>query len=475
MPKKVAKNTQRRRPHAGRAARSHAAGRAGSDGGGPVTPRLVAEMQNDFASKPAYTVAQNAVTQISVHKMTNRRQVVTSADHSFSIKLDDWEVTNQKSSGRCWLFAGLNLFRVGAMKKMKLKEFEFSQNYPMFWDKLEKANHFLEAVLDTADRGADDRTVAFLLRHPVDDGGQWNMFVNLVRKHGLVPKSAMPETESSSNTGAMNDMLIAKLREAAKMLRDSRAKGAGLKDLRAAKEEALTVIYRILSIHLGTPPKKFDWQWTDDKKKFHRDANMTPQKFARKYVTLPLDEYVCLVHDPRKTSPPGRTFTVKYLGNVVGGRIVTYLNIDIERMKRIAQRALQDGEPVWFGCDVGKMMDRDLGLWDANLRDYEGLYDTTFELDKAGRLEYGASAMNHAMLFTGVDLVAGKPRRWRVENSWGDKGGKKGFFIMNDSWFNEHMFEIAARRKYLPLQLRQALKRPPIVLPPWDPMGSLAR
>jgi bleomycin hydrolase len=235
------------------------------------------------------------------------------------------------------------------------------------------------------------------------------------------------------------------------------------------------VIHRILSIHLGTPPKRFDWQWRDKKKKFHRDANMTPQRFAAKYVTGGFDDYVCLVHDPRKTSPTGRVFTVKYLGNVVGGEIVKYLNIEMDLMKRIAVRTLRDGQPVWFGCDVGKQMDRDTGLWDADLLDYERIYDTDFTLDKAARLEYGAACMTHAMLFTGVDLVGGKPRRWRVENSWGDKGGKKGWYVMNDSWFDEHMFEIAARVKYLPLKLREALKRKPIVLPPWDPMGSLAR
>jgi len=440
-----------------------------------LTPAALAAMQDDFQANGAYEVIQNAVTSVSVANLAKRRKVVTEADHSFSIRLDDWPVTNQKGSGRCWMFAGLNLLRAGAIRKMKLKNFEFSQNYVMFWDKIEKANHFLETILDTRKLPHDDRTVAFLLSHPVDDGGQWNMFVNIVRKHGLVPKAAMPETESSSSTRAMNGRLVAKLRQSAKLLRDMHAGGASLRDLRQTKHDVLKVVHRILSIHLGTPPTRFDWQWHDKKKKFHRDANMTPHRFAAKYVTVPIDEYVCLVHDPRKTSPAGRVFTVKHLGNVVGGEIVTYLNIDVALMKRIAMRTLRDGEPVWFGCDVGKQMDRETGLWDADLLDYDRLYDTTFALSKASRLEYGAACMTHAMLFTGVDVKAGKPRRWRVENSWGDKGGKKGFYVMNDSWFDEHMFEIAARRKYLPAKLRAALDRKPIVLPPWDPMGSLAR
>jgi bleomycin hydrolase len=203
---------------------------------------------------------------------------------------------------------------------------------------------------------------------------------------------------------------------------------------------------------------------------------MTPQQFARQYLTLPIDDYVCLVHDPRRTSPFNRTFTVQHLGNVVGGGIVLYLNVDIGLMKELAMRSIVRGEPVWMGCDVGKMMRRDLGLWDKNLFDYEAVYDTAFRLDKANRLVYHQTAMTHAMLFTGVDVVNRRPRRWRVENSWGEeKTGRKGFFVMNDSWFDEYMFEIATRKSALPKPLQQALKLPPIILPPWDPMGSLAR
>jgi bleomycin hydrolase len=202
---------------------------------------------------------------------------------------------------------------------------------------------------------------------------------------------------------------------------------------------------------------------------------VTPQQFAAQFVDLPLDDYVCLVHDPRSGSPYGRTYTVQYLGNVVGGQRVIYLNVGMELMKRIAQRTLEAGEPVWFGCDVGKQMRRDIGLMDKDLYDLEALYDVSFEMDKAARLEYGETQMTHAMLFTGVDAVDGTARRWRVENSWGADPGQKGFFTMNDSWFDEYMFEIAARKSYLPDDLQAALALEPIILPPWDPMGALAR
>ncbi|MHC5114111.1 MAG: C1 family peptidase [Planctomycetota bacterium] len=437
-------------------------------------PEFLAEVQQDFDQRPACRLAQNAVAQTTVTDVALNRSIVTGIDHTFSHKLDDWEVTNQKKSGRCWMFALLNLLRVGAMKKMNLKKFEFSQNYTLFWDKFERANYFLEAIIDTADRPVDDRTVAFLLDFPLEDGGQWNMGVSVVRKHGLVPQAMMPETESSSNTRPMNLLLLEKLREGAQTLRNLRAQGAPMEAARASKREILKVIHRMLCIHLGTPPTKFQWQWNDDDRVFHRDGELTPQQFADKYVDLPLDEYVCVVNDPRASSPYGRTFTVEYLGNVVGGAPVRYLNVEIDMMKRIAAETIKNGEPVWFGCDVGKMMRRDMGLWDSRLFDYETLYDTTFGLDKESRLDFHQTLMTHAMLFTGVDLVKDTPRRWRVENSWGDENGVKGFYAMNDSWFDEYMFEIAARRSALPAELQAALDVEPIVLPPWDPMGALA-
>ena len=442
---------------------------------GSLTSATVNRLRDEFAANPAYRIAQNAVTQVTVDDVTLNREIVASTDHTFSNQLDDWAVTNQKRSGRCWLFAGLNLLRVGTMKKLGLKSFEFSQSYLMFWDKLERANYFLEAIIETANRDPDDRVVSFLLSQPCEDGGQWNMFVNLVKKHGLIPKAFMPETESSSNSGRMNAILRRKLREGAKTLRDLSAGGASATELVTAKNEIVGVIYRILSIHLGTPPERFTWQWTDKDKSFHRDPDLTPSEFASRYIELPLDEYVCLVNDPRPTSPFGRTFTVQYLGNVLGGDIVTYLNVEVDLMKTIAQRAIEDGEPVWFGCDVGKMMRRDLGLWDADMFDYGALYGTSFAMDKAARLTYGETQMTHAMLFTGVDVVDGKARRWRVENSWGDEGGQKGYYTMNDSWFGEYTFEIAARKSHLPSTMVDALSRDPIVLPAWDPMGALAR
>jgi bleomycin hydrolase len=430
-------------------------------------------LRKDFSASPAYRLAQNAVTRVTVDDVAINREIINNTDASMSTLLDQWKVTNQKRSGRCWLFAGLNLLRVGTMGKLGLKDFEFSQNYAMFWDKVERANYFLEAIIETAGRDTDDRTVAYLLDRVADDGGQWNMFAALVSKYGLVPKQFMPETQSSSETPRMNGVLRSLLRQGAKSVRAATAQGPDA--ARAQKADVLRAIYRVLCIHLGTPPERFDWQWTDSDRQFHRDGEITPQEFAAKYVDLPVNDYVCLVHDPRPSSPVGATFTVEYLGNVLGAPPVTYLNVDIAVMKDIAARALQQGEPVWFGCDVGKMMSSEYGVWDAGLYDLASVYDTAFTLDKAGRLLFHDSEMTHAMLFTGVDVLDGVTRKWRVENSWGQDKGQDGFYTMNDSWFDEYVFEIAARRDNLPERLQQALGAEPIVLPAWDPMGSLAR
>jgi bleomycin hydrolase len=431
------------------------------------------QLRKEFTANPVYRLAQNAVTRVTIDDVAINREILNSIDHSLSTTLDDWKVTNQERSGRCWLFAGLNLLRVGVMRKTGLKEFEFSQNHAMFWDKIERANYFLEAMIETADRDLDDRTVAFLFDSVASDGGQWNMFAALVAKHGLVPKGYMPETQSSSNTARMNSILQYQLRQGARAVRAAAAES--LDAARAVKADIMRVIYRVLAIHLGTPPESFDWQWTDKDKQFHRDGVLTPQEFAARYVELPVADYVCLVHDPRPTSPAGRTFTVEYLGNVVGAPPVTYLNVDMSVIKDIAARTIEGGEPVWFGCDVGKMMSNDYAIWDAGLYDLPALYDAQFELDKAARLAYHETQMTHAMLFTGVDVLDGATRRWRVENSWGSERGKDGFYTMNDSWFDQYVFEIAARRDVLPAELQQALDAEPIVLPAWDPMGALAR
>ena len=440
--------------------------------GKTITRKQVVELRKEFDAEPSNKVAQNAVTNVQLPDLTLNRDLVQDIDDSFSIKLDDWKVTAQMRTGRCWLFATLNLFRVGAMKKMKLKNFEFSQAHIHFWDKFERSNHLLEAIIETSDRPGDDRTIHFLLSDPIGDGGQWNMATNLVRKHGLVPKTAYPESNSSSATRWMNAELKDILRSSASEIRAIIDGGGTVEEARAHKEKRIADIWRMLCIHLGTPPKTFNWQWRDKDGEFHRNGRMTPQQFAAEFVDIEWEDYVCIVNDPRNEYY--RTYTVDFLQNVAGGPPVVYLNVPSKDMKAITQKLLEDGIPVWMGCDVGKEMDRKRGLWDADLFDVEGLYGVEYGMDKADRLRHNQTMMTHAMLFTGVDVVNGRPRRWRVENSWGQDTGQKGYYTMNDSWYDQYMFEIAAPKDYLTEKMLEGLETEPVVLPAWDPMGSLA-
>ena len=440
-----------------------------------LTPEQLDGFRDDFASDPRNRLMQNTVTQRDVNEVALDHDIITNANHTFSTLLDEWAPTDQGYSGRCWLFSGLNLFRVDTMETLNTRQFEYSQSYMMFWDKVERANFILESVIETADRPTDDRIIQHLMTAPVEDAGQWDMFVNLVDKYGVVPKEAMPETESSGNTRQMNNSLYYQVRQGAANIRSLYKEEAGLDTMRQAKMDTLTAVYRILCIHLGSPPSVVDWQWRDQEGKFHRDGELTPLDFADRYISTDYRDMVCLVNDPRPDHPYFQTYTISYLGNVVGARSVRYLNVPVEVMKDITLRQLQDGRPVWMGCDTGKQNHRKMGLWDANLFDYGAVYGSEFEMDKATRLEYGQTQMTHAMLFTGVDVVEGSPRRWRVENSYGNTVGDKGFFLMNDSWYDEYMFEIAAPSNYLSSDLLSALETEPVALPPWDPMGALAR
>ncbi|HMS55519.1 MAG TPA: C1 family peptidase [Fimbriimonadaceae bacterium] len=427
--------------------------------------------RKDFDADPRYRLAMNAVCTTPVSKVALKRETASRLDHSFSTHLPENKATAQNNSGRCWMFAAMNVLRYEAARNMNLADdFELSQNYTLFWDKLEKANYFLQSISETLEEPDGSRLIDFLLVNPLQDGGQWHMFVNLVNKYGLVPKSVMPETESSSNTGQMTFQMTSLLRSAACRMRE---RGANVDAIRT---ETMAAMYRVLCIHLGEPPKTFHWQWRDKDREFHRNGEITPQEFYARHIGVDLNTYVCLIHDPRPAHRTNQTYTVKYLGNVVGGEMVRYLNVDLETMKRAAIQQLQSGEAVWFGCDVGKCLDRDLGVMDDGLFDFDLVYGATPTFGKAQRLTYGHSQMTHAMVFTGVDIDADRnATKWRVENSWSDKPGDKGFFQMSDSWFDEYMYEVAVRREFLPDEVLAGLELEPIALDPWDPMGSLAR
>lgn len=428
-----------------------------------------------FNAQPVNRIAMNAVTSAGLLNASKNPEAVRQSRHTYSITLEQGEITNQKQSGRCWMFAALNTFRFEIIKKLNLKTYELSQNYTLFYDKLEKSNYFLESILETLDEPTNGRLISFLLMSPLGDGGQWDMFCNLIRKYGVVPKEAMPETVASSATREMVSALTRMLREDACRLRSAHAEGASADELRAKKDEMLSEIYRVLCICLGEPPKTFDFEVTDKDGKFIRDLGLTGKEFFDKYVGWNLDDYVSLINAPTDDKPYHRSYSVSYLGNVKEGKPVRYLNLPIEELKKAAIAQMKDGSPVWFGCDVGKSSSRDGGLLDTNTYQTEELLGVRFGMSKAERLDYGESLMTHAMVFQGVNLDEdGKPNRWRVENSWGDAPGNKGYYVMNDEWFDEYMYQIVVNKKYLPKEFIAEYESEPTMLEPWDPMGSLA-
>ncbi len=441
-----------------------------------ITLASLEQFEARFDAQRANRVAMNAVTENGLTKSAKRREAAQRDVHTFSVSLNQGDITNQKQSGRCWMFAALNTMRFEVIRKYKLsRDFELSQAYLFFYDKLEKSNYFLENVLETLDEPASGRLVSFLLQAPVGDGGQWDMLCNLVRKYGVAPKTAYPESVASSGSREMDAYLTEKLREDACILRKHYAAGADLADLRGEKEGMLEEIYRLLCICLGKPPKRFDFEYRDTDNVFHRDAGLTPQSFYAKYVGLVLDDYVSLINAPTADKPFGCSYTVRFLGNVKEGKPVRYLNLEIGELKKAAIAQLKDGEPVWFGCDVGKRSERSDGILDLDVYGLEDLLDTRFTMTKAERLDYGQSLMTHAMVFQGVNLDDdGRPNRWRVENSWGKDPGKGGYYVMTDRWFDEYMYQVVVNKKYLTDEQLSAYNADPIELEPWDPMGSLA-
>ena len=435
----------------------------------------VKKFNRNFNSTSTNTLSRNALIQNDASKVAVNWENFSQINHIYSNTISkQLPVTNQKASGRCWGFAGLNLLRLEIVKKYNLSNFEFSQNYFMFWDKLEKANYFLENILKTLDQDYDSRIMMHLLQAPVQDGGQWDMFVNLIEKYGAVPQSVMPETNHSSKSGMMNYFLTHKLREFAYIIRKSNKSRTKIKDLRNKKEKMISEIYALLCMFLGNPPTNFSWSIKDKDNKFSRFNNIEPINFYKKFTKIKLKDKVCLIHAPMSNKKMNELYTVDFLGNVVGGNIIKYANLEIKELKRAAIKSIKNDEAVWFGCDVGKMFNRNLGIMDMDLYDYENLLNSKFKMNKATRLEYGDSLMTHAMLFTGVDIKANKPQKWRVENSWGDKNGDKGYYLMSDNWFDEYNYEVVVDKKYLTSKILSIFDLEPKKLDPWDPMGALA-
>ena len=429
-----------------------------------------------YEANPKFAAMENAISHNGLLTSLEKRSAAVENTPVFSLDLTKDKVSDQKASGRCWMFAALNTFRHKMIANFQLEDFELSQAHTFFWDKYEKSNWFLEQVLATADQELTNRKVKFLLDTPQQDGGQWDMVVSLFEKYGVVPKSVYPESISSSDSRELNQILNKLLRQDAQILRELAAEGAESAELQAKKEELLQEVFNFLAMNLGLPPRQFDFSYRDKDNHFHSESGLTPLTFYQKYVDLKLDDYVSIINAPTADKPYGRSYSVEMLGNVVGSKPVRYLNVEMDRLKELAIAQMKAGETVWFGSDVGQSSNRKEGVMAEGMHDFTASMDIGLTQDKAGRLDYSESLMTHAMVLTGVDLDEnGKAKKWKVENSWGEKVGNKGYFVASDAWMDEYTYQIVVRKEFLTAAELAAYEEEPIVLAPWDPMGALAK
>lgn len=429
-----------------------------------------------YEANPKFAAMENAISHNGLLTSLEKRSSAVENTPIFSLDLTKDKVSDQKASGRCWMFAALNTFRHKMIAGFQLEDFELSQAHTFFWDKYEKSNWFLEQVIATADQELTSRKVKFLLDTPQQDGGQWDMVVSLFEKYGVVPKSVYPESISSSNSRELNQILNKLLRQDAQILRELRAEGAESAELQTKKEELLQEVFNFLAMNLGLPPRQFDFSYRDKDNHFHSESGLTPLTFYQKYVDLKLDDYVSIINAPTADKPYGRSYTVEMLGNVVGSKPVRYLNVEMGRLKELAITQMKAGETVWFGSDVGQSSNRKAGVMAEGMHDFTASMDIRLTQDKAGRLDYSESLMTHAMVLTGVDLDEnGKAKKWKVENSWGEKVGNKGYFVASDAWMDEYTYQIVVRKEFLTAAELAAYEAEPLVLSPWDPMGALAK
>ena len=431
------------------------------------------EILKNYEEDKKNVVVRHALSRQSISNVTFDSSSLAGVNPKFSIDIKTLPVANQRQSGRCWIFAGLNVLREIIANKIGLKNFELSQNYISLYDKIEKSNFALETILQIGDRDHDDRELSFVLKEPVSDGGQWDMFVNLVKKYGIMPKDAFPETFQSEGTREsdvlVNNVIRAFASKAHRLLLEGKKEEA-----RALKEKTIEKIYHFFLNCFGVPPKTFDFEYVDSEGKYHVQHDLTPKAFFNEYIGDKIDEYQSLINSPTSDKPFLRNYTIEYLGNVVEGKAINHLNLPMERIKEIVIKQLSDNEVVWFGSDVSFYRDRNSPAWNDKAFDYESEFGFDIKFEKEDMLDWWASAMNHAMVLTGVNLVDGKATKWKIENSWGADNGVQGYYVMSSSFFDRFAYQAVVLKKYLSDEERAAAEAEPIRLHPWDPMGTLA-
>ena len=438
-----------------------------------LTKDFLNEIEGEYLNNDLYTIARHALTNNSISSLAKVNEQTEFTRNRFSIELKTLKVTNQKASGRCWIFAGCNVLREVVAQKYNLKEFELSQNYVAFFDKLEKCNYLLESVINLKNDQSEIRTLDTILQRGIEDGGQWDLFVNIIKKYGVVPKDAFPETYQSSNTREIDNLLNTYVRKFSYEIKNME----NIDEINYKKSDVMKNIYKILCSSFGVPPKTFSFEYvSEDKeeKKYNIIKNLTPHRFFEEFVGVNLDDYISIIHSPTIDKPFNETYTVKYLGNVIEGNNVKYLNLEMNRLKELVINQLKNNEPVWFGSDCLQSADRKAGVWDDLSFDIDKLFQINTFMPKEAMLDTWESAMNHAMVITGVNIEDEKPTKWKIENSWGEDVANKGYYVATDSWFDKFVYQAVINKKYLSNQELKDLEKEPKKLEIWDPMGTLA-
>lgn len=440
------------------------------DNKGGISPDMLGQIRQTYQGTASDKALRNAIGNNSIRNLALNQENMQDMDTHFSVRVNSKGITDQQSSGRCWLFTGLNVMRAKAIAKYNMPAFEFSEIYPFFWDQLEKSNLFLQGIIDTSDKPLEDKTVQWLFQHPLSDGGTFTGVADIVGKYGLVPKEAMPETNSSNNTSQMAELISLKLKEYGLQLRELGTNGAKRSVMLEEKTKMLGTIYRMLVLNLGVPPTEFNFVRKDAQGNPVETEHHTPMSFLEKYGDKDLlTNYVMLMNDPSREYY--KCYEIDYDRHRYDGKNWTYINLPVADIKEMAIASLKDSTMMYFSCDVGKFLNSKRGLLDVNNYDYESLMGTTFGMDKKQRIQTFSSGSSHAMTLMAVDLDKdGKPLKWMVENSWGPQAGYQGHLIMTDRWFDEYMFRLVVETKYVPEKVKELLKQKPIRLPAWDPM-----
>lgn len=437
---------------------------------GSISPEKLEKIRKSYnVNDPVIKAATNAATENSLQKLTLNRQNVGKVDHNFKYKVSVKGITDQKSSGRCWMFTSLNVMRPKVMAKTGSDNFEFSTNYLYFWDQFEKANLYLEGIIATANQPVDDRTVVWLFENALGDGGVWNLFVDLVEKYGLVPKDVMPETQNSENTALLQKIIRTKLREDGLVLRDFINQKIDRNSIEDKKLQMLGEVYKVLAIGLGEPPINFKWRYTDKDSKLTEYKEYTPKSFYDEYVGVKLSDYVLLMDDP--TREYNKLYEIEYDRNMFEGSNWKFINLPATQIKEFAKKSIKENEAMYFSCDVGKQLNSDAGYLSLDNYDTESLFGVKFGMNKKQRILTRESGSSHGMALVACDVDAkDKVTKWQLENSWGAKAGNNGYLTMTDEWFDQYMFRVVVNKRFVDAETLKILQQIPMKLPPWDPM-----